>query len=123
MSQRREWHLKNKKNNIKLCQNCNVWDEVAGGGNWYHQNTEKKSQFHKPQYNYKLKTLIIGASGKIGRYLLELGNINYVYTYNKRTIHKGIHFDITKNNLNRLCKKFSVNKIVLLSGISDPDEC
>ena len=70
-----------------------------------------------------MKTLIIGASGKIGRYLLELGNINYVYTYNKRTIHKGIHFDITKNNLNGLCKKFSVNKIVLLSGISDPDEC
>jgi len=70
-----------------------------------------------------LKTLIIGASGKIGRYLLEFGNINYVYTYNKRKIHKGIHFDITKNNLNRLCKKFSVNKIVLLSGISDPSEC
>ena len=70
-----------------------------------------------------MKTLIIGASGKIGRYLLEYGNINYVYTYNKRKIHKGIHFDITKNNLNGLCKKFSVNKIVLLSGISDPDEC
>ena len=30
ISQRREWHLKNKKNNIKLCQNCNVWDEAAG---------------------------------------------------------------------------------------------
>ena len=70
-----------------------------------------------------MKTLIIGASGKIGRYLLEYGNINYVYTYNKRKIHNGIHFDITKNNLNRLCKKFSVNKIVLLFGISDPDEC
>ena len=70
-----------------------------------------------------MKTLIIGASGKIGRYLLELGNINYVYTYNKRKIHKGIHFDITKNNLDGLCKKFTVNKIVLLSGISDPGEC
>ena len=83
----------------------------------------KKSQFHKPQYNYKLKTLIIGASGKIGKYLLEFGNNNYIYTYNKRKIYKGIHFDITKNNLNRLCEKFTINKIVLLSGISDPDEC
>ena len=37
-----------------------------------------------------MKTLIIGASGKIGRYLLEYGNVNYVYTYNKRKIHKGM---------------------------------
>ena len=29
-NQRREWHLNNKKNNITLCKNCNVWDEVAG---------------------------------------------------------------------------------------------
>ena len=41
----------------------------------------------------------------------------------KRQIHKGIHFDITKNNLDGLSKKFSVNKIVLLSGISNPGEC
>ena len=84
---------------------------------------QKKSRFHKPQYNHKLKTLIIGASGKIGRYLLEFGNSNYVYTYNKKAIHKGIRFDITKNNLSKLCKKFSINKIVLLSGISDPEQC
>ena len=84
---------------------------------------QKKSRFHKPQYNHKLKTLIIGASGKIGRYFLEFGNSNYVYTYNKKAIHKGIRFDITKNNLSKLCKKFSINKIVLLSAISDPDQC
>ena len=84
---------------------------------------QKRSRFHKPQFNHKLKTLIIGASGKIGKYLLEYGNNDYVYTYNKKRIHKGIHFDITKNNLNKLCKKFSINKIVLLLGITDPDEC
>ncbi len=32
MNQRREWHLKNKKTNIKLCQGCNVWDEEFGEG-------------------------------------------------------------------------------------------
>ena len=84
---------------------------------------QKRSRFHKPQFNQKFKTLIIGASGKIGKYLLEYGNNDYVYTYNKKRIHKGIHFDITKNNLNKLCKKFSINKIVLLLGITDPDEC
>ena len=84
---------------------------------------QKRSRFHKPQFNQKFKTLIIGASGKIGKYLLEYGNNDYVYTYNKKRINKGIHFDITKNNLNNLCKKFSINKIVLLLGITDPDEC
>ena len=29
-NQRREWHLNNKKDNITLCKNCNVWDEVKG---------------------------------------------------------------------------------------------
>ena len=32
MNQRREWHLKNKKDNITLCQGCNVWDEDFGEG-------------------------------------------------------------------------------------------
>ena len=32
MNQRREWHLKNKKTNITLCQGCNVWDEEFGEG-------------------------------------------------------------------------------------------
>ena len=70
-----------------------------------------------------MKTLIIGASGTIGKYLLEFGNINYIYTYNKRKIRKGIYFDICKNNIDKLCKKSSINKIVLLSAISDPGEC
>ena len=70
-----------------------------------------------------MKTLIIGASGKIGRYFLEFGSANYIYTYNKRKIRKGIYFDICKSNLDKLCKKFCVNKIILLSGISDPGEC
>ena len=28
-NERRELHLKNKKSNIKLCENCNVWDEFG----------------------------------------------------------------------------------------------
>ena len=29
MNERRELHLKNKKSNIKICENCNVWDEFG----------------------------------------------------------------------------------------------
>ena len=30
LNERRNWHMNNKKNNISLCENCNVWDEVTG---------------------------------------------------------------------------------------------
>ena len=30
MRQRREWHLQNKKGNVTLCKDCNVWDEGHG---------------------------------------------------------------------------------------------
>ena len=70
-----------------------------------------------------MKTLIIGASGKIGRFIINSSNRNYILTYNKNKISDGIHFDITKDNLSNILKKFSINKIVLLSAISNPDEC
>ena len=70
-----------------------------------------------------MKTLIIGGSGKIGKYLLEDKNKNYISTYNKKKIRYGIHFNIAKDNLNKLLDKFPINKIILLSAISNPDEC
>jgi len=70
-----------------------------------------------------LKTLIIGGSGKIGKYLLEKKNKDYIYTYNKKKIRHGIHFNIAKDNLNKLLDKFPINKIILLSAISNPDDC
>ena len=69
-----------------------------------------------------MKTLIIGGSGKIGKYLLEKKNKNYINTYNKKKIRHGIHFNIAKDNLNKLLDKFPINKIILLSAISNPDE-
>ena len=63
---------------------------------------QKRSRFHKPQFNHKLKTLIIGASGKIGKYILEKRNKNYVYTYNKKKM--------TKNNNHKKHKKINLKK-------------
>ena len=70
-----------------------------------------------------MKTLVVGASGKIGKFIINSNNRNYILTYNKNKISGGIHFDITKDNINSVLKKFPINKIVLLSAISDPEKC
>ena len=70
-----------------------------------------------------MKTLIIGASGKIGKSIINYKSKDVIFTYNKNKISGGVHLDITKNNLNSFFKKFLVNKVVLLSAISHPDEC
>ena len=70
-----------------------------------------------------MKTLIIGASGKIGKSIINFKSKDIIFTYNKNKIPGGIQLDITKNNLNDIFKKYLVNKIVLLSAITDPDEC
>ena len=41
----------------------------------------------------------------------------------KNKIPNGIKFDLCKDNISLLVKKYNINKIVLLSAISDPDEC
>lgn len=69
-----------------------------------------------------MKTLIIGGSSKIGKILIK-EKINFISTYNKNKIKRGIKFDLEKNNILRLIKKYNINKIILLSAISDPDAC
>ena len=69
-----------------------------------------------------MKVLIIGGSGKIGKFLKD-SNKNYFFTYFKNKIPNGIKFDLSSDNVSSLIKKFNINKIILLSAISDPDEC
>ena len=69
-----------------------------------------------------MKTLIIGGSGKIGKFF-NSKNKNHILTYNKNKINNGLKFNICKNDILKLIIKNNVNKIVLLSAISDPDTC
>ncbi len=69
-----------------------------------------------------MKVLIVGGSGKIGKFL-QNSNKNFFFTYFKNKIPNGIKFDLCKDNISLLVKKYNINKIVLLSAISDPDEC
>ena len=49
---------------------------------------------------------------------------NYRYTYNKNEIKHGVtSFNIKKDNIEKLIKKFSIKKVVTLSALSDPDYC
>lgn len=69
-----------------------------------------------------MKTLIIGASGKIGKFL-NSNKKNQVLTYNKNKIKNGIKFDICRDDISKLIIENKIDKIVLLSAISNPDDC
>ena len=47
-----------------------------------------------------MNTLIIGASGKIGKYFREVRKKDYYYTYNKSFFSNGIYFNILKQSSN-----------------------
>ena len=69
-----------------------------------------------------MKTLILGSSGKIGKFFLRKDN-NFIYTYHKNKIPGGIKFDLTKGNLKKIFNKYKINKTIILSAYSDPDYC
>ena len=67
-----------------------------------------------------MRTLIIGGSSKIGKYFKSK---KYLKTYYKNTVKDGIYFDLARSNIIKIIDKYNITKIVLLSAISDPDEC
>jgi dTDP-4-dehydrorhamnose reductase len=69
-----------------------------------------------------MSILILGSSGKIGKNFIK-NKKNYILTYNRNKITKGIKFNVEKNSINKLIKKFSIKKVVILSAISDLDAC
>ena len=67
-----------------------------------------------------MKTLVLGASSKIGKYISSKDNL---LTYNNNKIKNGIKFDITKDDIKKILDKYKITNVVFLSAISDPDEC
>ena len=66
-----------------------------------------------------MRTLIIGASGKIGKYFLQKRNKNVLFTYFNNKIRSGIKFDILNDDINKVIKNFKINNVVLLSAYLD----
>ena len=58
-----------------------------------------------------MNNLIVGSSGKIGRYLVKYLNGNAIFTYNKHIIKKGIKFDILKDDINKIINKKKFKKL------------
>lgn len=50
-----------------------------------------------------MRYILIGASGKIGRYFLKKKNV--IFTYNNKKINNGIKFDLLKNDFQQIIKK------------------
>ena len=69
-----------------------------------------------------MNNLILGASGKIGSYLIK-NDKSVLYTYNSKKIKGGIRFNFLKNNISNIIKKKKINVVVLMVAISDPNIC
>ena len=69
-----------------------------------------------------MNNLILGASGKIGSYLIK-NDRSILYTYNSKKIKGGIKFNFLKNNISKLIKNKKINAVVLLGAVSDPNIC
>ena len=67
--------------------------------------------------------VVIGASGKIGKYFFSNKQKGLLLTYNKNKIKNGIKFDVLKDNISDLIKRKNISKVVILSAYSDPDFC
>ena len=67
-----------------------------------------------------MKILIIGGSGKIGK---SFNFKNSKKTFYKNSIKNGIKFNILKDNINIQLEKYKIDRVVILSAISDPDYC
>jgi len=70
-----------------------------------------------------MNTLIVGSSGKIGKFFFKIKKKNFFFTYFKKKIKNGIKFDLTKDDINLIIDKYNIKKIIFLSAITDPDIC
>ncbi len=70
-----------------------------------------------------MNSVVIGASGKIGKYFFSNKQKDLLLTYNKNKLKNGIKFDVLKDNIADLIKKKNISKVVILSAYSDPDFC
>lgn len=70
-----------------------------------------------------MNSLVIGASGKIGKYFLHNKRKELLLTYNKNKFKGGLKYNIFKDKISNIIKKYNIFKVVLLSAYSDPDYC
>ena len=64
----------------------------------------------------------LASSGKIGKFFSKK-NKNFVLTYYKNKILKGIKFNLNKDNISHVINKFNIKKVIILSAYSEPDFC
>ncbi len=70
-----------------------------------------------------MNSVVIGASGKIGKYFFSNKQKGLLLTYNKNKLKNGIKFDVLRDSISDLIKKKNISKVVILSAYSDPDFC
>jgi len=56
-----------------------------------------------------MKCIVIGSSGKIGKYFLN--KKDFVYTFNSRKFDSGIKFNLIKDDFSKILKKIFLEQL------------
>ncbi len=70
-----------------------------------------------------MNSVVIGASGKIGKYFFSNKQKDLLLTYNKNKIKHGIRFNLLNDSISNFIDNNKISKVVILSAYSDPDFC
>ena len=70
-----------------------------------------------------MRTIIIGSSGKIGRFFYLKRKKSQILSYYNNKIKGGIKFDLNSNNISIILKRYKIKKAVIMSAYSEPDFC
>lgn len=71
------------------------------------------------QENLKNKTLIIGSSSFIGKYLSPLFPDNCIYTYNTKKVKNGVKFDISNDCITKILENNNIEQVLLIAGVTN----
>ena len=63
-----------------------------------------------------MNSIVIGASGKIGKYFFNNKKRDLLLTYNKKKIKNGIKFNILTDKIEKLVEKKKISKVIILSA-------
>lgn len=70
-----------------------------------------------------MNTLLIGATSYIGKNFVKKSNITNFEKTSTKKINNYIRFDITKDKIENIFQKKTIENVIIFSAISNPDEC
>ena len=70
-----------------------------------------------------MRTLIIGATGYIGKIFVKNTSIRNYKTTSSKKKNKHIKFNLLKDSIEDIIENYQIKKVIFFSAISNPNEC